>query len=182
MKYITLLEEYIRNNEENKVIMSDVNDKDAKKLIKWWNANTKYYHFKKRNGRNKFGKFDVVRQLEKFEVLEEIQKDDYVIVKVNPMTLYPNLDEYLNNTIGKVVYVVSDQNYSLGGRVKKIKEYIVMYLDVPQEFENWFTRKEWNKNSPKGYYRTFPDYRIEFSGKTIEDVEMKLSTQKYNIG
>ena len=172
---------YIKNFEENKVIISDVNDKDAKKLIKWWNANTKYYHFKKRNRNSRYGKFDVMRQLEKLEISEEIQNDDYVIVKVNPMKLYPNLDEYLNNTVGKVVNV-SDQNYTVTAKeIGRIKEYIVMYLDVPNKFASWFTRKEINTKGSNCYYRTFPDYRIEYSGKTIEEVEMKLAAKKYNI-
>ena len=122
-----------------------------------------------------------MKYIKQFEELnDEIKKDDYVIVKVNPMRLYPNLDEYLNNTVGKVVNV-SESDYSLGGRIQRIKEYIVMYLDVPNKFASWFTRKEINTKGPNCYYRTFPDYRIEYSGKTIEEVEMKLAAKKYNI-
>lgn len=47
-------------NETNKTIMPKVKETDANKLIDWWNANTKFYHFKiKRND----GYWDVVRQL-----------------------------------------------------------------------------------------------------------------------
>jgi len=50
----------ISEKASTKVIMPNVNDSDAKKLIDWWNANTDYYHFKER-GYN--GLFNVVRQL-----------------------------------------------------------------------------------------------------------------------
>lgn len=43
-----------------KVLMPNVSDSDANKLIEWWNANTDYYHFKVK--RPVGNMFDVVRQ------------------------------------------------------------------------------------------------------------------------
>jgi len=41
-----------------KVLIKDVNKKDAKLLIKWWNANTEFYHFKRKSGKL----FNIIRQ------------------------------------------------------------------------------------------------------------------------
>jgi hypothetical protein len=43
-----------------KVLMPNVSDSDANKLIEWWNANTDYYHFKVKRVSNNL--YDVVRQ------------------------------------------------------------------------------------------------------------------------
>jgi len=44
-----------------KFLFYRVNKSDAKKLVSWWNANTKYYHFyKKRGGENLY---NVLRQI-----------------------------------------------------------------------------------------------------------------------
>jgi hypothetical protein len=43
-----------------KVLMPNVSESDANKLIEWWNANTDYYHFKVK--RPVGNMFDVVRQ------------------------------------------------------------------------------------------------------------------------
>lgn len=43
-----------------KVLMPNVSESDADKLIEWWNANTNYYHFKVK--RPVGNMFDVVRQ------------------------------------------------------------------------------------------------------------------------
>lgn len=41
-----------------KVLIKNVSKKDAKQLIKWWNAHTEFYHFKKKNGKL----YDIIRQ------------------------------------------------------------------------------------------------------------------------
>jgi hypothetical protein len=43
-----------------KVLMPNVSESDANKLIEWWNTNTDYYHFKVK--RPVGNMFDVVRQ------------------------------------------------------------------------------------------------------------------------
>jgi hypothetical protein len=42
-----------------KVLFYNVSKSDANALVSWWNANTKYYHFKIRWGK----RYKVVRQL-----------------------------------------------------------------------------------------------------------------------
>jgi len=42
-----------------KDLINNVSLSDAKKLIKWWNANTEFYHFLDKEGK----RFKVLRQL-----------------------------------------------------------------------------------------------------------------------
>lgn len=41
------------------LLIKNVNKSDAKKLIDWWNANIKYYHFKRKSGKL----YNIMRQL-----------------------------------------------------------------------------------------------------------------------
>lgn len=34
-----------------KTLFENVSKSDARKLISWWNANTRHYHFKQKSGR-----------------------------------------------------------------------------------------------------------------------------------
>jgi hypothetical protein len=44
----------------NKILINNVSKSDAKELIKWWNANTPFYHFKLKS----FGKlYNIVRYM-----------------------------------------------------------------------------------------------------------------------
>ena len=47
------------------LLIKDINKSDARKLVSWWNANTKYYHFyKKQTGSYKKGNlYNIYRQL-----------------------------------------------------------------------------------------------------------------------
>lgn len=150
---------YIKEYESvtDQVIVPDVSEKDAKELIKWWNANTNYYHFKKRNGNSKHSKWNVMRQLTE---KNEPEIGDYVIVYVTH--LEQEWRDFINKTPGKIIQ--KNRN------IIKIK-----YENVPPELIEYFTT-----NDERNVYVSLISEVVAFA-PTEKEVLLKYNALKYNL-
>lgn len=113
----------------------------------------------------------------KFKIFEnnsKLEVGDYVLMSTNA----PNeiIKEYINNTIGQIEKVFPDKrdiwnNVSVGNIVVK-------YKNVPNGYEEWFKREYSKKGT---FLRQFHPNKVVAFGKTPEEVELKLNTDKYNL-
>lgn len=82
---------------------------------------------------------------------------DYVVISADSMNKEYN--DFINNTIGKMY--------------KKSKNFIYIRYDyIPYGIRQWFTRGETTSAELED---------IVYFGKTKEDVEIKMNSNKYNI-
>jgi hypothetical protein len=84
---------------------------------------------------------------------------NYVLVNVN----YPDLIYFINNNIGQIVEISGTHNDDLSLRIK--------YNNIPNDIKIFFRYDT----------RWFEPSEIIYIGKTIEDVELQIDTNKYNI-
>lgn len=111
-----------------------------------------------------------MKHLKTYENINKPQEGDYVVLKINvspALSYYKEINNFINNTIGKVIRV-------------KNNIIVTTYTDVPKGVINYFTKKYDNYGNIK-YTREFDTNRINIIGSTIEDVEMKINTNKFNI-
>ena len=105
---------------------------------------------------------------------------DYVLVKIdvsNSSLSYKNeLMDYINNTIGQICKIRN-----------QLGDIVIVYDNIPNEIKSWFKYSyEYNYNSENfvgygSYTRAIDKNKIVAFGKTIEEVELKISAKKYNL-
>lgn len=106
---------------------------------------------------------------------------DYVLAKIdvsNSSLVYKDeLMKFVNNTIGQI----SKIRINMG-------DIVVVYDNVPNKIKSWFNFTGYdNDNDSNGnkynvlYSRSFDFDRIVMFGKTIEEVELKMISNKYNL-
>ena len=109
------------------------------------------------------------------ELDEPIEVGDYIIREEDR---FNELKPFFKENYGVVVDIprsTKKDKKNVLGEVSLI-QYIIQYYNVPKELYNFFNRKNGN------FYRYCSLDEIIYHSKNKEDVEMKLSTQKYNIG
>ena len=110
-----------------------------------------------------------------FKIFENIPNNtqpkvgDYVLLKTNSQTYKDSeiVNNFINNTIGKIIILSGDL-------------ITVKFDNVPLKIEDYFS-KEYGRYGDITYSRVFLDNRIVAFGSTIEEVELKVRTEKYNI-
>jgi len=112
-----------------------------------------------------------MKYLKKFEN-NEPKIGDYVLVKLyssNAAAIdIEQAKEYANTHVGKLI-----------GRSKMFdNDARVEYKDVPEHIRSYFGTDETKENS---YYRTVGINQIVYFGSTPEEVELKMSANKYNL-
>jgi len=107
-----------------------------------------------------------MKYIKKFETIDyyDIDEGDYVLIKTE--SSLSNVREFINNNIGRVAYM--NYNYNV---------ITVGYNDVPKNVEGFFS-----KIYPEyPYTRQFQFNRVKEFGKTIEELELKMQANKYNL-
>lgn len=103
---------------------------------------------------------------------------DYVIMNVaisNGQDKREEIKNYVNNTVGKIINIRTSEN---GKNVfHPYRDIVVVYEKVPSEIKNWFSYDRIGKY----YYRTLSEKMLIAFGKTIEEVELKMRSNKYNL-
>lgn len=120
-----------------------------------------------------------MKYLKTFEKLQEQPEvGDYVLI--NTVSTIKGVSEYINNTFGQIIDIQPDKIDIWD--FKSVGDIVVKYTDVPSEIKSWFNK---NKNITRNYAREFdrrfsPEQVVAFA-KTKEELELKLTANKYNL-
>jgi len=99
----------------------------------------------------------------------DLEIGDYVLIKID-ISKYTqkqiDTENFINNTIGKI-YNIDNSHVNT--------DIYVLYENIPESIKSYF------KNMNGVYIRSFDIDRIVEHGKTIEELKMKLETNKFNI-
>jgi hypothetical protein len=115
-----------------------------------------------------------MKYIKRFEDVEDLPEfGDYIQIKISS-TKY-DWQEYINNTIGKV--------YGIIGRNEDSFDYdhdmvAVRYENPPKYAKRWMSFNFYGEDE---YTRNFSVERIAAYGKTIEELNMKLIVNKFNL-
>ena len=104
--------------------------------------------------------------------------DDFISIHIKSAN--KDLEKFTNNTIGKVIELtdikdVFDNTYD--------KEIIVLYDDVPVEISSYFTSYHAIIDGVirKIYKRRYLMSEVDSFGKTVEELKLKKTRNKFNI-
>lgn len=122
-----------------------------------------------------------MRYLKKFEEMnyaEYPEVDDFI--SINIKSANKDLENFTNNTIGKVIEV--DDIKDVFGNTYD-KEIIVLYDDVPIEISSYFTSYHAIIDGVirKIYKRRYLMNEVYSFGKTIEELKLRKIRNKFNI-
>lgn len=115
-----------------------------------------------------------MKYIKKFENSEHPQIGDYVLIKTRGYSIIDDIitksKEYVDTHIGKIVdiKIYSDDE-------DDDSSVLVEYENVPTEIKSYFNNNR-NKST-----RKFSINRIVATGKTKEEVLMKVQQNKYNL-
>jgi hypothetical protein len=107
-----------------------------------------------------------MKYLKNFEINNNktISIGNYVLMNYKPShKLLINLSEFINNTIGVVINVSDDRIY-------------VKYYNIPIKLKHFFKKINNNEDVMSLYYND-----IIYFANTKEELEFKISTNKYNL-
>jgi hypothetical protein len=110
----------------------------------------------------------------KFKIFEDntqMKVGDYVLIHTT--STIPGVKEFINNNIGVLEKIEEDKN-DMWGHVRR-GNITIRYDDVPDEIIGWFTI------NGDAFYRQFDKDQVVTFGKTPEEVEIKISSDKYNL-
>jgi phenylalanyl-tRNA synthetase beta subunit len=118
-----------------------------------------------------------MKYIKKYEDGEEInpQIGDYVLINLK-LHFYEHKREvmnFINNTIGQIINVYHYNNHDVWDDEIRVK-----YDDVPDTIKSYFSNKY---DSPDYYSRQVSNKKIVEIGKTLEEVQFKISQNKFNL-
>jgi len=122
-----------------------------------------------------------MKYLKKFESINNEPKlGDYIMLKLEDVRLYvshPSTKtlryvDFINNNIG----IVNNIEYDTNNNLVTIR---VVYENVPSELKQYFLTGMKTKNN--SYSRDYSPKNIVDFASTKEELEMRLSANKYNI-
>lgn len=128
----------------------------------------------------------IMKYIKKFESVSEIKVGEYVLIKMKDAAKYEFggwgeiITNFINNTIGQIEGIQSDWVNPNDAIIKG--NIIVKYTNIPKGTEDWFRKSiKMTNDGDKIYLRNFsPDQVVAF-GETQEEVEMKVTANKYNV-
>lgn len=107
-----------------------------------------------------------MKHLKIYENFNEPIVGDYVICV--PDNLIKNSESFFNNTFGRIIKksIISRKSFSYGVEYENVPKFIQAYYCVWRYLENiiWFERD-----------------MIKYYGRTIEEIKMKMDSDKYNL-
>jgi len=99
---------------------------------------------------------------------DDVKIGDYALMKIAVYNSFVTSDKiyykYINTTIGKIC------------NIRKYNGINISYENVPYEIKGYFCN-----NSDGLYERNFSNDELFEYGKTIEELQLKLQTKKFNI-
>lgn len=113
-----------------------------------------------------------MKYIKTYENINELQIGDYAIFI--PGNIIPKSEDFFNNTIGKII------NKS---RQYKDISYGVEYENIPKFIKEYYCA--WRQHADGTQYLEniiwFRQNMIKYYGKTIEEVELKKQSNKFNL-
>ena len=120
-----------------------------------------------------------MKYIKKFENINELPNiGDYILIHSTAADV--NVRNFVNNTIGVVVGI----NYSKPGKWGHTSEeqIVVKYENAPAEIQSYFRKpSKITSNYKNEFLRNYyPEQIVEY-GKTKEEVELKIASNKYGL-
>lgn len=110
-----------------------------------------------------------MKYIKKFESLkDELHIGDYILMNITSSDIY--FQHFINNNLGKLVRI--DPICDVFG-TEYDKEVIVRYKKIPQRLRIYF----YNEGNTKRFLIS----DVVSFGKTPEDVELRIASNKYNL-
>ena len=123
-----------------------------------------------------------MRYLKAYEDINGPKKGDYVIMRSRFDN--PELTKFIENTIGRIYIIYYNHTETTNTIDDKDLDICVIYDWIPIEIRDHNFRPAPAPNifSKQGGYTCFfkKNYILEY-GKTIDDLNLKISVKKYNI-
>ena len=126
-----------------------------------------------------------MKHIKTYENLKDkYQVGDFVLINI-PYDYSGNhkYTEFINNNIGKLIKTWSVEANRVGekGDENGLAHYIeIKYNNIPSHIKYMFNHTDDEKKEHNCMMRTNDNYLVSF-GKTIEELKMRLSANKYNL-
>jgi hypothetical protein len=115
-----------------------------------------------------------MKYLKRFEDINDYPEyGDYIQIKINSMN--DDWREYVNNTIGEVYGIIGKNADGFDDDHDMVA---VKYDNPPEYVKRWMTFNFYGNDE---YTRDFSVERIVAYGKTLEELNMKLRANKFNL-
>ena len=115
----------------------------------------------------------MMKYIQKFENYTDTPEiGDYIIMKIYAGN--EKWRDYINNNIGQVVDIKNSYNYN---GTYSHKSVVIRYKNIPENLKHIMS---YNSNADE-YTKKFMTHRIYAFAKTIEELKVRLTANKYNL-
>ena len=111
-----------------------------------------------------------MKYIKKFEDKKYDPKEGYYVLMKSSM-MNPELNEFIDNTIGKILKIEKNRNYA---------SLIVEYENIPMEIASLFGYNNYEFDENKGFKDFLYSSIVEYSDNK-KDLEYKINAKKFNL-